>query len=215
MAPSSARARLVCVLGVSLAGCPGTPAPPQAPRETADPADPALPDLERWQPVRRRPEPPRPREPAGLGALRQPEPVLPREGAVYEVAEFPPRPPELRVGTEDDSNLVGVYCVGCHSPAYIAGQPPLTRAGWEAEVNKMRTAYGAAIPDPVATRIATYLHAYYGLDGVRAVRRGDAAKAKAAKAAAADAGVPEPPADAGAAKPPADAGTAKPAADAR
>lgn len=203
MAPSSARARLVCLLGMSLAGCPGTPAPPPGPREpaeTPDTPETALPDLERWQPVRRRPEPPRPREPAGLGALRQPEPVLPREGAVYEVAEFPPRSPELRVGTEDDSNLVGVYCVGCHSPAYIAGQPPLTRAGWEAEVNKMRTAYGAAIPDPVATRIATYLHAYYGLDGVRAVRRADAAKA-----AAADAGAPKPAADAGTPWPPADA----------
>lgn len=82
--------------------------------------------------------------------------------ALYEVGEFPLRTPSLRPGPEDDRQLVEVYCVGCHSTTYITMQPPLSRAGWEAEVKKMRGAFGAVVPDPAATRIATYLSAYYG-----------------------------------------------------
>lgn len=107
---------------------------------------------------------PIPKDASGLGALRQPAPM--RLGAqaasLYEVGAFPLRQTELRPGPEDDRQLLEVYCVGCHSTAYIAMQPPLSRAGWEAEVKKMRGTFGAVIPDPAATRIATYLSAYYG-----------------------------------------------------
>lgn len=82
--------------------------------------------------------------------------------ALYEVGAFPLRKTDLRPGPEDDRQLLEVYCVGCHSTAYIAMQPPLSRTAWEAEVQKMRGAYGAVIPDPAASRIATYLSSYYG-----------------------------------------------------
>jgi hypothetical protein len=101
-----------------------------------------------------------------LGLLRQPKVVRLADkdaaSAVYSIGELPPNPPSLRPGPEDDRHLLEVYCIGCHSTAYIATQPPLSRASWEAEVNKMRSAYGAVVPDPAAQRIATYLHSYYG-----------------------------------------------------
>jgi hypothetical protein len=150
--------RLLCVLpfvAAAVAGCPQR----QATVAAADLA-PAAPDS---------PAPPPPREtaPAGLGSLRQPAPM--KMGAlapgVYAVGPFPPRETVLRPGPEDDRHLVEVYCVGCHSPAYIAMQPPLSGKQWEAEVKKMRQAFGAVIPDAAATRIATYLAAYYGPEG--------------------------------------------------
>jgi hypothetical protein len=101
-----------------------------------------------------------------LGLLHQPAYARVEEkdlrSAVYDVGEFPENAPPLRPGPEDDRRLLDVYCVGCHSTAYIAMQPPLTRAQWEAEVQKMRSAFGAVVPDPAAQRIATFLHAYYG-----------------------------------------------------
>lgn len=81
---------------------------------------------------------------------------------LYEVGPFPLRATELKPGPEDDRQLVELYCVGCHSTSYIAMQPPLSRTGWESEVQKMRATFGAVIPDAAATRISTYLSAYYG-----------------------------------------------------
>jgi len=101
-----------------------------------------------------------------LGFLRQPAPARIEDkdvrSAMYSVGEFPPNAPSLRPGPEDDRQLIDVYCVGCHSTAYITMQPPLSRMQWEAEVQKMRSAFGAVVPDPAAQRIATFLHAYYG-----------------------------------------------------
>ena len=54
------------------------------------------------------------------------------------------------------------YCLTCHSSAYVSTQPPLDKAHWEAEVTKMRKAYGAAIPDKDAGEIVDYLTAAYG-----------------------------------------------------
>ena len=68
---------------------------------------------------------------------------------------------QLRDGPE--AVVVRAYCSVCHSIDYIQMNSTfMKRAGWEAEVHKMRTAYGAVIPDPTATRIATYLSSYYG-----------------------------------------------------
>ena len=101
-----------------------------------------------------------------LGLLRQPAVARIEDAelrsAVYAVGEFPSNPSVLRPGPEDDRHLIDVYCVDCHSSAYITMQPPLSRAQWEAEVAKMRAAFGAVVPDPAAQRIATFLHAYYG-----------------------------------------------------
>ena len=54
------------------------------------------------------------------------------------------------------------YCLTCHSSAYVSTQPVLDKAHWEAEVTKMRKAYGAPIPDTAAETIVDYLTATYG-----------------------------------------------------
>ncbi len=54
------------------------------------------------------------------------------------------------------------YCQTCHSPAYVAIQPPLTAAQWTAEVTKMQKAYGAPIPDDAVAALAQYLAVTYG-----------------------------------------------------
>jgi len=54
------------------------------------------------------------------------------------------------------------YCTNCHSPAYVANQPPLAAAQWTAEVTKMQRAYGAPIPSDAASTIVRYLTAVYG-----------------------------------------------------
>lgn len=151
-------------LGVALVGgtlgCPAQPPPTAAPDLVTTPAAPTATDSPEGVPAR----PPAAVVPQGLGLLQQPAPM--RVGnqapALYEVGAFPLRTTQLRPGPEDDRQLLEVYCIGCHSTAYIAMQPPLSRSAWEAEVQKMRGAYGAVIPDPAAARIATYLSSYYG-----------------------------------------------------
>lgn len=103
---------------------------------------------------------------SGLGTLAQPLPMrmAKQSSALYAIGAFPPRITELRPGPEDDRRLVEINCVGCHSTAYITMQPPLSRAAWEAEVQKMRNSFGAVIADPVASRIAAYLYSYYGAE---------------------------------------------------
>lgn len=58
-------------------------------------------------------------------------------------------------------DVVQEHCTECHSPAYVAIQPPLTATQWTAEVTKMRKAYGAPIPDDAAGTIVQYLTAEY------------------------------------------------------
>jgi len=54
-------------------------------------------------------------------------------------------------------------CAACHTLAYIPMNSPfLNVAGWDAEVAKMRGAYGAPIDDADAKAIADYLKANYG-----------------------------------------------------
>lgn len=56
--------------------------------------------------------------------------------------------------------LIRRHCVACHSPDYLTTQPPhMGAAFWTAEVAKMRTVYGAAIPDDAAAAIAAELAA--------------------------------------------------------
>jgi cytochrome c5 len=48
-------------------------------------------------------------------------------------------------------------CLTCHSAEYVVQQPPLSKAGWTAEVTKMRVAYGASIPDADIDALVAYL----------------------------------------------------------
>jgi mono/diheme cytochrome c family protein len=54
------------------------------------------------------------------------------------------------------------YCAVCHSPAYVAIQPPFTAAQWTAEVTKMQKTYGAPIPPEQVAPLVEYLTAEYG-----------------------------------------------------
>ncbi|MGH9681819.1 MAG: sulfide dehydrogenase, partial [Candidatus Acidiferrales bacterium] len=53
------------------------------------------------------------------------------------------------------------YCGNCHSPLYVVSQAPLPAPVWAAEVEKMRTTYGAAIPEDDAQQIIQYLSEHY------------------------------------------------------
>ena len=142
------------------AGCPDSQTATSASSSSVDAAADLLPPS-RDAAAAITPADPEPRS-LELGLLRQSTPKLPAPGSVYAIAVLPLHTPPLQDGTEDDRRLVEVYCVGCHSTTYISMQPPLPRDRWEAEVKKMITAYGAVVPEPIAVRIATYLHAYYG-----------------------------------------------------
>jgi mono/diheme cytochrome c family protein len=57
-----------------------------------------------------------------------------------------------------------VSCGICHSQKYIPMNSVfLTGDAWKAEVNKMRTVFGAPIDDDTAATIISYLTAQYGV----------------------------------------------------
>ncbi len=63
---------------------------------------------------------------------------------------FPPGP-----GAE----LMAANCQSCHSAGMILNQPPLTRAEWTGEVNKMLHTYKAPVSEDDVAGIVTYLAA--------------------------------------------------------
>lgn len=61
--------------------------------------------------------------------------------------------------------LAMANCGACHSAEYVATQPrglPNPRAFWQAEVVKMRAAYGAPIEEADIGRLVDYLVETYG-----------------------------------------------------
>jgi len=74
--------------------------------------------------------------------------------------ELPPENPSFKPGK--GSELMGSYCLTCHSTEYFTTQPPLPRKGWEAIVIKMRDKFGATIPDSNIPEITDYLTEHYG-----------------------------------------------------
>jgi mono/diheme cytochrome c family protein len=99
-------------------------------------------------------------EPSASGQLQQPAPAAAlTDDSVYEVSAYPQYAPDLAEGegrAETES-----FCGLCHSARYITMQPPLPAATWAAEVNKMRKALGAPIPDASADLIIKYLQSHY------------------------------------------------------
>ena len=61
-------------------------------------------------------------------------------------SSFPPGP---------GSELTG-KCLICHSAGMVLKQPALTQAEWTAEINKMRTVYGAPIDESEVATLSTY-----------------------------------------------------------
>lgn len=55
------------------------------------------------------------------------------------------------------SDLANAQCLMCHSAGMVTRQPPLSFDEWKAEVNKMRTVYGAPLPAEQVDDIARYL----------------------------------------------------------
>ena len=55
------------------------------------------------------------------------------------------------------ADAINNNCTACHSVGMVLTQPPLTKASWEDEVNKMRNIYKAPIAAEDVPAIVTYL----------------------------------------------------------
>jgi hypothetical protein len=55
------------------------------------------------------------------------------------------------------SDVANNNCLSCHSAGMVLNQPALPKAQWEAEVNKMRTAYKAPVDPKDIDAIVGYL----------------------------------------------------------
>jgi sulfite dehydrogenase (cytochrome) subunit B len=73
---------------------------------------------------------------------------------------LPQYPPELPAGPGKDAFLNN--CLICHSARYVTMQPRFTRTVWQAEVQKMITAYGASISPTNKDAIVDYLVSSHG-----------------------------------------------------
>ncbi len=62
-------------------------------------------------------------------------------------------------------------CLMCHSADYMSSQPPMGKAFWEAEVNKMIKTYGAPIPADQIPAITEYLNSVYGADAQKQAQK--------------------------------------------
>ena len=58
--------------------------------------------------------------------------------------------------------VVQANCLTCHSAGMVVNQPNLTRAAWEAEVNKMRAIYKAPVAAEDVPAIVAYLASIKG-----------------------------------------------------
>jgi len=56
------------------------------------------------------------------------------------------------------SEIATSQCLICHSAGMILLQPPLTQEQWLAEINKMRSTFGAPIPASQIDALARYLY---------------------------------------------------------
>jgi mono/diheme cytochrome c family protein len=74
--------------------------------------------------------------------------------------KLPPEKVELKPGKGRE--VVIGQCSLCHSVDYLTTQPPLTKAGWTASVEKMRSKYGAPVPTNAVPLLVEYLVGQYG-----------------------------------------------------
>lgn len=61
------------------------------------------------------------------------------------------------------AEIANGQCLTCHSVEYVMIQPPMQRAFWKAEVQKMQQKYGAPIPDDQVEAAVNYLTKNYGV----------------------------------------------------
>ena len=57
----------------------------------------------------------------------------------------------------DSAEAINNNCLACHSAGMVLTQPQLSRADWQAEVDKMRNTYKAPIADADVPAIVDYL----------------------------------------------------------
>jgi mono/diheme cytochrome c family protein len=62
------------------------------------------------------------------------------------------------------SDLASSQCQTCHSAGMVLTQPPLKKDEWRAEITKMRSVYGAPIPEDQVEALAEYLKSIDGRD---------------------------------------------------
>jgi len=60
------------------------------------------------------------------------------------------------------ADLAGSQCLICHSAGMVLTQPPLKKDEWRAEIMKMRSAYGAPIPEDQVDGLSEYLNKISG-----------------------------------------------------
>lgn len=61
------------------------------------------------------------------------------------------------------AEIANGQCLTCHSVEYVMIQPPMQRAFWKAEVQKMQQKYAAQIPDDQLEKVVDYLTKNYGV----------------------------------------------------
>jgi cytochrome c551/c552 len=61
------------------------------------------------------------------------------------------------------AEIANGQCLTCHSVEYVVIQPPMQRAFWKAEVQKMQQKYSAPIPDDQVETVVDYLTKNYGV----------------------------------------------------
>lgn len=61
------------------------------------------------------------------------------------------------------AEIANGQCLTCHSVEYVLIQPPMQRAFWKAEVQKMQQKYAAQIPDDQVEKVVDYLTRNYGV----------------------------------------------------
>src|SRR6266850_5966873 len=73
-------------------------------------------------------------------------------------------PPETGAFKQDvGAEIANGQCLTCHSVEYVVIQPPMQRAFWKAEVQKMQQKYGAPIPQEQVEAVVDYLTKNYGV----------------------------------------------------
>lgn len=55
------------------------------------------------------------------------------------------------------ADIAGNQCLICHSAGMVLTQPPLKKDEWRAEIMKMRSVFGAPIPDDQVDGLLEYL----------------------------------------------------------
>ncbi|MDR3538348.1 MAG: hypothetical protein P4L71_17770 [Acetobacteraceae bacterium] len=62
----------------------------------------------------------------------------------------------------DAAQAITDNCTACHSPGMVLTQPAMSRAAWQAEVDKMRGTFKAPVADEDVPAIVGYLASHKG-----------------------------------------------------